>query len=66
LRYKKIGEESDENPEKSDGNSDKDMEVEEESKKDELVDRNVRVIPLKFFKFWPSKELRSSWRQYVF
>ena len=29
-------------------------------------DSNVRIIQLKFFKYWPSKELRSSWRDYVF
>ena len=30
------------------------------------VDPNVRVIPLKFFKFWPSRELHNEWRNYVF
>lgn len=29
------------------------------------ADKNVRVIPLKFFKYWPSRDLRQAWRQYV-
>jgi hypothetical protein len=29
-------------------------------------DANVRYIKLKFFKFWPSRELRAAWRDYVF
>jgi hypothetical protein len=29
-------------------------------------DANVRVIALKFFKYWPSKDLRNAWREYVF
>jgi len=41
---------------------------EEESKEAEPMetDSNVRIIPLKFFKYWSSRELRSSWRDYVF
>ena len=29
-------------------------------------DTNVRVITLKLFKYWPSKNLRNAWREYVF
>ena len=29
-------------------------------------DKNVTAIQLKFFKYWPSKDLRSAWREYVF
>lgn len=32
----------------------------------EMKDDNVRVIKLKLFKYWPTKVLRSSWREYVF
>ncbi len=45
---------------------------EEESKEkandsdQEMKDDNVRVIKLKLFKYWPSKSLRSAWREYVF
>lgn len=28
--------------------------------------KNVKRFRLKLFKFWTSKELRDSWRQYVF
>ncbi len=31
-----------------------------------MRDDNVRVIKLKLFKYWPSKALRSAWREYVF
>jgi|LauGreDrversion4_2_1035121.scaffolds.fasta_scaffold663605_2 hypothetical protein len=31
-----------------------------------MKDENVRIIKLKFFKYWPSKSLRSAWREYVF
>lgn len=29
-------------------------------------DSNVKIIALKLFKYWPSKDLRNSWREYVF
>lgn len=32
----------------------------------EMKDENVRVIKLKLFKYWPTKSLRSAWREYVF
>ena len=31
-----------------------------------MKDENGRIIKLKFFKYWPSKSLRSAWREYVF
>jgi hypothetical protein len=31
-----------------------------------MKDENVRVIKLKFFKYWSAKSLRSAWREYVF
>lgn len=34
--------------------------------KDEDDYKNVKRFRLKLFKFWPSKELRDVWRQYVF
>ena len=30
------------------------------------TDKNVRIIKSVFLKFWPSKESKSAWRNYVF
>jgi hypothetical protein len=62
-----------------DDESNQDDESEEESEEEESSndktanqnqdadgDPNVRVITLKLFKYWPSKDLRNSWREYVF
>ena len=75
VRYKNSKEEFEEIEEDEEDEQDEDEdeeesveEEEEESKEVEPmeVDSNVRIIPLKFFKYWSSRELRSSWREYVF
>lgn len=79
LRYKnsKEEEESQENEDSQDeSNDDSEDEEEEEDPlnenqedeemKDEGGDENVTIMVLKLFKYWPYKELRSQWRDYVF
>jgi len=74
LRYKNSVEEfedvEEERDEEEDSEEEEDQESEEEIKEDETMreatDGNVRIIPLKFFKYWPTKELRQSWRNYIF
>lgn len=38
-------------------------EINSKTKSEEIEeDKNVKVIMLKFFKYWPTKEIRSAWR----
>ena len=30
------------------------------------MDKNVSVLKLRFFKFWPSEDVKSAWRNYAF
>jgi hypothetical protein len=46
--------------------SDEEESSKENQSDEEMKDDNVKVIKLKFFKYWPSKSMRSAWREYVF
>lgn len=37
-----------------------------EDNKEGNQDKNVSVLKLRFFKFWPSEDVKSSWRNYIF
>ena len=56
--------------EEEDQENDQSEESEELEKNDEeskgAGDSNVRKVQLHCFKYWPTKELRSAWRNYVF
>lgn len=54
--------ESDEESEEEESSNDKTANQDQEM----AGDSNVRVITLKLFKYWPSKDLRNAWREYVF